>query len=108
MQKFTPKLDTLPSSQREIWPLLEPAQRQGLVLYGGTALALRLGHRISLDFDFFSNLPLDQQGLISALPFLKKAELICQEKNTLTFLTDNRVKLSFFGGINFGRVGLVE
>jgi len=25
------------------------------ILYGGTALALRLGHRESVDFDFFSS-----------------------------------------------------
>ncbi len=28
---------------------------QGFVLYGGTAIALRLAHRPSVDFDFFND-----------------------------------------------------
>lgn len=31
----------------------------GFALYGGTAIALRLGHRTSVDFDFFNDRPLD-------------------------------------------------
>ncbi|MSU47870.1 MAG: hypothetical protein EXS37_02040 [Opitutus sp.] len=50
---FQPKLDPLPPAQRAIWPLLVEIPRH-FVLYGGTAVALRLGHRISVDFDFFS------------------------------------------------------
>jgi hypothetical protein len=38
--------------------ILPPAQRLGFVLYGGTAIALRLGHRSSVDFDFFTADPL--------------------------------------------------
>jgi hypothetical protein len=51
---LTPKLDTLPSRQRLLWKGLGPTPRH-FVLCGGTALALRLGHRESIDFDFFSN-----------------------------------------------------
>ncbi|MDF1482816.1 nucleotidyl transferase AbiEii/AbiGii toxin family protein [Extensimonas sp. H3M7-6] len=32
---------------------LRPAPAMGFALYGGTAIALRLGHRQSVDFDFF-------------------------------------------------------
>jgi hypothetical protein len=49
-----PKTEILPKAQREIWPLLAPAPKFSFVLYGGTAVALYLGHRISIDFDFFS------------------------------------------------------
>ena len=51
---FEPKTAFLPQPQQEIWSLLAPAAKQGLVLYGGTAVALHLGHRTSVDFDFFS------------------------------------------------------
>ena len=53
MPNFTPALHILPESQQSLWPSLAPLAQQGFVLYGGTAIALRLGHRISVDFDFF-------------------------------------------------------
>ncbi|MCL4849915.1 MAG: nucleotidyl transferase AbiEii/AbiGii toxin family protein [Bryobacteraceae bacterium] len=49
---FEPRLDILSESQRELWPDLD-AVPSDFVLYGGTALALQLGQRISEDFDFF-------------------------------------------------------
>jgi len=51
---FTPNLQILPPAQRRLWDELGHTPRE-FVLYGGTALALRLGHRHSEDFDFFSN-----------------------------------------------------
>ena len=42
-------------SPRALWPDLAEVPHS-FVLYGGTALALRLGHRISEDFDFFRGL----------------------------------------------------
>lgn len=58
---FEPRLDILPKSQRELWPDLD-AVPSDFVLYGGTALALQLGHRISEDFDFFSSTGFDRIG----------------------------------------------
>lgn len=55
MDTFTPRLDILPTAQRRLWPKLRPIQQFGYVLYGGTAIALRLGHRQSVDFDFFNS-----------------------------------------------------
>jgi predicted nucleotidyltransferase component of viral defense system len=40
---------------------------QQFSLVGGTALALRLGHRRSIDFDFFTPEPFDVQSLAEAL-----------------------------------------
>ncbi|MBF0191084.1 MAG: nucleotidyl transferase AbiEii/AbiGii toxin family protein [Magnetococcales bacterium] len=45
-------------------------------LYGGTAIALHLGHRESVDFDFFGNKPLDPTKLVPAIPFLAGAMFI--------------------------------
>ena len=36
-------------------------------LAGGTALALRLGHRLSRDFDFFNSQPFDEEILLNEL-----------------------------------------
>jgi hypothetical protein len=54
MQWFDPRLDILPAAQREIWDQLRPAPLLSFVLYGGAAVALHLGHRRSVDFDFFA------------------------------------------------------
>jgi Nucleotidyl transferase AbiEii toxin, Type IV TA system len=51
---FEPQLAILPSAQKELWPQLAAARTLSFVLYGGTAVALYLGHRTSLDFDFFA------------------------------------------------------
>lgn len=39
------------------------------VLYGGTAIALRLGHRVCVDFDFFHERRIAREWLQGALPF---------------------------------------
>ncbi len=68
-------------------------------LAGGTSLALQIGHRDSIDFDFFSPKDLDTKKLFAELnEVFNGFELlkIQEEKNTLTILIDNSIKLSFF------------
>jgi hypothetical protein len=69
-------------------------------------LSLRLGGRVSEDFDFFTNSAIDAHGLAAALPFLRGAELIQAAPGTATFLVDrgSPVKVSYFGGLVLGRV----
>lgn len=109
MSRFAPRLDVLPGPQQRLWPDLAriPA---GFVLYGGTAVALHLGHRASVDFDFFANAGFAPPALLAALPFLQGCEILQTAANTLTVLVhrDGPVKLSFFGGLAFGRVGEPE
>jgi hypothetical protein len=102
---FKPILSILPSSQFRLWPELD-ATPETFTLYGGTALALRLGHRTSVDFDFFSNLPFDPDELAASVPYLKDAERLQVGTNTLTCRVDRDgpVLLSFFGGLGFGQV----
>ena len=52
MQEFSPHLEVLPAAQSRLWGELSEVPEE-FVLYGVTALALHLGHRNSLDFDFF-------------------------------------------------------
>lgn len=95
---FAPKLATLPEAQRAVWPELKPLASR-FVLYGGTALALRLGHRQSEDFDFFGDVPVNPDELLNSLPLLKGATVRQKAANTLT-VTVRRpqpVKISFFG-----------
>ena len=90
-----------------MWMELAPASRLGFVLYGGTAVALRYGHRASVDFDFFNERALDKAALRAAMPLLSEAAVLQDSTDTLTVLanSDRPVKISFFGGIAFGRVG---
>lgn len=105
MDTFTPRLEILPAAQRQLWPELRSIQHHGFVLYGGTAIALRLGHRQSVDFDFFSAQRVDAQRLRAALPFVKAAAVRQESSNTLEVETQGGVKVAFFGGLELGRVG---
>lgn len=104
-QSFAPRLDILPEAQRRLWVELREVPAQ-FVLYGGTALALHLGHRVSVDFDFFTSDGFDPGLLYARLPFLKGATIVRQEPNTLTCLVDrgSPVQVSFFSVPNIARV----
>jgi hypothetical protein len=104
---FDPHIDVLPAAQREIWPQLAPARNTGLVLYGGTAVALHLGHRTSIDFDFFKAGPLDKAGIASVFEFMSDARIVQEDANTLVVdatMPAGHVKISFFGGLTLGRI----
>ena len=108
---FKPRMDVLPLAQQRLWPELRSAPSLGFTLYGGTAIALRLGHRDSVDFDFFSDKPLDRDGIKAAFPFVAQSTTLQDHGNTWVVLAPSgdsereRVKVSFFGTIAFGRVG---
>jgi hypothetical protein len=48
-------LEILAEPQQVVWAHFRGGDWSRWVLCGGTALALRLGHRRSVDFDFFSS-----------------------------------------------------
>ncbi len=100
-----PRLDILPVSQRVLWRDLA-AIPPDFVLYGGTALALRLGHRTSEDFDFFSNQSFQPDALERRISFLAGSTRLQSSPNTLVSLVDRNgpVKVSFFGGLTLRRV----
>lgn len=102
---FQPDLTILPTPQLRLWPELDATLRH-FTLYGGTALALRLGHRSSVDFDFFSNLPFDPDALAVSIPYLRGAERVQVAPNTLKCRVDRDgpVIVSFFGALGLGQV----
>lgn len=110
-RSFTPKLPQLPQQQLELWPHLARLPSAGLVLHGGTAIALRLGHRDSVDFDYFTDQPLNRSSLYTLFPEFASATIIQDEPNTLAGfikMPSGTVKVSFFGAIQFGRIGEPE
>ncbi len=89
--------DILPKEQRELWKDLHQVPKD-FTMYGVTALALQIGHRISIDFDFFTNNKFDPLDLQQNIPFLKKAEILQNTSNTLTCLVyrlELPIKVSF-------------
>ncbi|MBA4034691.1 MAG: hypothetical protein C0480_08855 [Bradyrhizobium sp.] len=104
---FDPRIDILPPAQKEIWPQLSPAPELSFVLYGGTAVALQLGHRVSIDFDFFRAEPLDKERIETSFQFVRNARTVQEDENTLVMavpMPSGPVKVSFFGGLTFGRI----
>ena len=104
-----PRLDVLLPPQLAVWQWLREVPPD-FVLYGGTALALRLGHRVSVDFDFFSNSRFDPGHLKDRIPLLRQGTPVQSAPHTLSVLIDaggggGSVKLSFFGGLDMKRVG---
>lgn len=104
---FEPRIGALPKAQQEIWPLLAPASLLSFVLYGGTAVALYLGHRVSLDFDFFGSEHLDKRKIAESFSFMRDAQTIQEAENTLVVaapMPSGPVKVSFFGALTLGRI----
>ena len=89
--------EVLGRSQRSLLPTLSPfARDQGFYLAGGTGLALQLGHRRSVDFDWFREQPIEDPLRLAAelrTPALR-FEIDRVEKGTLHG-TARSVRVSF-------------
>lgn len=105
-----PLLEILPEPQQRIWPALARLSPH-FILYGGTAVALRLGHRVSVDFDFFSDIEIDEAAKEEILQLFDVDSILQNDQNTLVFdvvVDGHPVKLSFFGGLGFGCVSVSD
>ena len=104
---FDPRLDILPESQLRLWPEVDGVPSD-FILYGGTGLALQLGHRASEDFDFFSSYGFEPDRLRSRLPFLRDLDpkdpetWVHYELDNLEAIVNRGglVKVAFFGGLD--------
>ena len=94
-----------PAPERALWPELSATPRD-FTLYEGTAIALRLGHRASADFDFFGRASFDPDRLLATVPYLADARVLQREENTLTcrLIRGGPVLVSFFGLPTIGRI----
>lgn len=68
----------------------------GFVLAGGTAVALRLGHRVSVDFDFFTERSFVPAKILQAVNGLGLTATVLQEEPGTLTVSVNGVKISFF------------
>lgn len=107
------RVDILPEAQKRLWPLLKEVPKD-FVLYGGTAVALRYGHRQSVDFDFFSSVPDDDVWHhTKELSFIRKYAVNIEEPSfqrnkygsqviyDLDLGVDNTVEITFLRNENF-------
>ena len=90
----------LSRKRKAILPLFK-SLKNDFYLAGGTALALQIGHRDSIDFDFFSKKSFDTNILFEKIKNIFKNEnhkiqKVQDEENTLTVIADNDIKISFF------------
>lgn len=67
---------------------------EGFNLAGGTALALQIGHRISVDLDFFGNVDFDPIDILDAIRDVANTSIISQSRAILILNTDG-IKTDF-------------
>ena len=72
-----------PATLDLIYTLQKDPLLNGFYLVGGTALSLQIGHRISIDIDFFTRDPFDTAFLIEHLEELYEFKLQYSASNTL-------------------------
>jgi len=82
----------LNDKQLELLPLLHKFYK--FYLAGGTALALQIGHRKSIDFDLFSKEEIDKNAILKVLDQRKVNQIIVDSIDEFTFVYDG-VKLTF-------------
>src|SRR5271169_4268352 len=85
-----------PAARKLIKKISPIASDNGFILAGGTAVALHLGHRLSVDFDFFTTRSFKTDAIHRAIGKLGlQIETLQDEDGTLTLSVDG-VKVSFF------------
>ena len=92
--------EILDETRTKFLPNLAFTKDEGFYLAGGTALAIYIGHRDSIDFDFFKKGDFDTDHVFDLLQ--KECSgceltIVQKEKNTLSVLVNKKIKLSFFG-----------
>ncbi len=89
--------ETLPEDTKRTFSLLKDLSLiRRFYLAGGTAIALRLGHRISGDLDFFTQENFDESLLIQKISEIGEFQLEKKSDQTVIGILNN-TKLSFLG-----------
>jgi len=83
------------ASQVELLPYLKAFHRS-FYLVGGTAVALHIGHRRSIDFDLFTHAQLNKSRIKAKLMHIPFSQIPVFEDFDQLHLLINNVKLTFF------------
>ena len=81
--------------QMELLPLVASFKRE-YYLVGGTAIALHIGHRRSIDFDLFKQLSINHKKNLDKLAFSKFSYTVTRRVQEQMNLIINNVKVTFF------------
>ncbi len=96
--------EILNSNQKKLLPLVRKFSSLSFYLVGGTALALQLGHRESIDFDLFTFKSFNHDLVLEKVrkslatgysPNPKRISTLVNNENELTFMVNN-VKMTFY------------
>ncbi len=98
-------LDLLPYSHRTVWSEFCALNDMGLVLYGGTAVALQLGHRQAQGFTFYASRPFEPDELANTMHCLQDCTCEVCKPSRVIAITKGGVRMVFTGLQLFGRVG---
>ncbi len=96
MDDISLHINILPEQQAALFEFLSgQAWIEPFYLAGGTCLALHIGHRQSIDFDFFTQEDFRTRSIIRKLQDTGNFELFSEAENTINGLL-NEVRISFF------------
>lgn len=84
----------LPATLELLKNIMAKPALSGFYLAGGTSLALQIGHRLSVDLDFFGNRPFEAQEILDEIHDLAPVSMMSQNKNILV-LNIREVKVDF-------------
>jgi hypothetical protein len=87
--------EILSSQQRELIPYLREFNRS-FYMVGGTAIALHIGHRRSIDFDLFTPKKLNKSRIKTKLENIPFSKIPVFEDYDQLHLLANNVKITFF------------
>jgi len=90
-------IEILNPGQRDVLEKLGTLPLKGYYLAGGTALALQMGHRLSLDFDLFTSHMGDPEQLLSVLNSSGMEYRVLSTGRETLHINAQGIPVSFFG-----------
>jgi hypothetical protein len=87
--------EVLTARQTELLPIIKSFKRE-FYLVEGTAIALYIGHRRSIDFDLFKKTTINHKNILSKLNKFPYPYIITRKVPEQLNLTLNEVKITFF------------
>ena len=88
--------ETLDKKRIALLPKLKFLEEQGFYLAGGTALALQIGHRRSLDFDYYVTKDFDSEKILRGFQGIGSSVVLIQKAENTLIVKVDLVDISLF------------
>lgn len=89
-------LEILSETRKNLLSQFSFINQAGFYLAGGTALALQLGHRTSVDFDFYNPKSFNTEKLIADFQKIAKVDVFMVQEDTLGLIANDEIEVTFF------------